>query len=250
MKINSLVRYTIQCFLNDFLNEYGVLSYRSVSTFLERRLFDEFVTDYKLPFWCHYGCSKICLAFDDLDIIFKIPIITNYNMLDSKAASEFKRNIKVSNYSTSIPKEADDLCAREVKYYNNARNEGLEQLFCEEKLYTKYHGIPIYTQKRVYDFYEETDKKYRECDEVMIDFITNALDERGFYEEAKWDCLTNIFPFFEDIINRYGPIVFLKLLNFIMKNDINDLHEGNVGYTIDDRPILVDYSGFVNSYNL
>lgn len=46
-----------------------------------------------------------------------------------------------------------------------------------------------------------------------------------------------------EFFREYGEKEYQKLSDFLIKNDINDIHGGNVGY-IDEKIIIIDYAGY------
>ena len=59
-------------------------------------------------------------------------------------------------------------------------------------------------------------------------------------EQCFWACDEN---WLADVLAYFGEKIFNKLIEFIQYMEINDLHNGNIGY-INLKPVLMDYSGW------
>ena len=40
-----------------------------------------------------------------------------------------------------------------------------------------------------------------------------------------------------------SEVVTNSFNKFLCENDVSDLHEGNIGYMTNERPVLIDYGG-------
>lgn len=175
---------------------------------------------------CRYGASKFIMLFDGSDKIVKIPMNGTwfYNYDDNDSA----------DYDDPVwePFATADYCALEALIYEAAVEAGLEMFFAstvEAGRTSKGCGIPYYISEKVntgYDYdrepSEDSKKKAREMTNrghVSVDFVADALD-------------------------FYGETLVQQFLEFVREWDINDLHDGNIGYRNDGSPVLLDYSGF------
>ena len=120
----------------------------------------------------------------------------------------------------------DDFCELEEENYKKACDCGVGEFFAAIYKIGEISGVSIFLQEfaqpaeeEISDrFYDYASRKYGsdcECDDDLDRvWVLFGVDGQGLRE-------------------------------FIMENDINDLHEGNWGYTIDDRLVCFDYSGYV-----
>lgn len=68
-----------------------------------------------------------------------------------------------------------------------------------------------------------------------INYVVDLKDKFHWVFDAQWiaDCLF-----------YYGLENFQKFMNFVKRKGINDLHQGNYGWTKDGYPRLLDYAGY------
>ena len=90
-------------------------------------------------------------------------------------------------------------------------------------------------------YYDEESDHYSEDESKYTDEQRNSTKEKC--KENKISNFNNLW--LTDFIQYYGADMFVKFSQFIRNNNINDLHDGNIGY-IGNRPVLIDYSGWDN----
>ena len=246
MKINSLIRYTIQQFINDFTDRYSIFSYRTVEKFAYKDgNYDTIIEDYSLPFKFSFGATKLCLIFPDCkEYVYKIPLYYRFDCYDERDLARCASyEAKCGRYERFL--STDNLCEVEVNLYKDAQNIGIGYCFAKEFQFMEYHGIPVYAQERIEqtyfdrqesDYYEVKEADYEIREEIFCK--QNEIDNK-FVNEF----ITNKF-FIEDMY-KYSGEDFGLLLEFIAANDINDLHNENVGYDFMGNPKIMDYSGFM-----
>ena len=127
-----------------------------------------------------------------------------------------------------------DYCKIEKEIYENACEKGLAifftqvDLLCETK-----EGYPIYIAERVNslhdgDYYDSSSRDSREK-------ANSIMEEAHTYINDNWAGVA---------LEKYGEALFKKFLRFLDEEDINDLHDGNIGFRNDGTPCLLDFSGF------
>lgn len=157
---------------------------------------------------------------------------------------------KFKNIVVKVPYgTAYDYCKKEVENYQKAPNEIKPFLAQAEFLgnvavhsYTtsKTVILPVYIMRRV----EGSDK------------ISNAYDGRKnpFKEKLSNDEYDKVYYAYarcrsewvmDLLYERMGIENFLKFLDYIQENYINDLHSGNIG-SLGGHPVLFDYAGFLD----
>lgn len=127
-----------------------------------------------------------------------------------------------------------DYCLDETYYYAAAKAEGIEEFFCETKLLGYSGGHPVYVQQRAETFHSNNCKVSSTPDSVQnvrVQCIKNG-----------WYCFNSCWC--DQALQCYGEEKFNKFMQFLKKYHICDLHDGNIGYTIDGMPVLFDYSSY------
>lgn len=138
-------------------------------------------------------------------------------------------------------------CEREADFYKKACECGLGEFFAGSYYVGEVCGFDLYAQEYAkpneevisesfYDYvrnnsgYCREDYEYDyEYDEDITDAVCDMNDE------------DRIYAIFESVV-PWNTI--LSLVDFINENEINDLHSGNWGITIDNRVVIFDYSGY------
>ncbi len=140
-----------------------------------------------------------------------------------------------------------DFCKIEVLNYEKAEKAHLERFFAPTYFVGEFFGIPVYTQKKVEceectvseSFYEwaerNTDKDDYDDEEVFYDVV---------YSRSTNMCLSEILTALYETEESVSGEEIDELFRFCLRNEINDLHSGNWGYTKDRFPVCVDFSGF------
>lgn len=131
-----------------------------------------------------------------------------------------------------------DYCARGYHIYEEAVEEGIEELFAEmDILGHTPDGTPIYTQEKI---------SMTACD-CSLDDVKYGTPET--LEKARELKTTSYCPFLGEwvsaAIDCYGIEKFKKMLDFLTKRNINDFHTENYGYRYDGTPCLIDYSDWI-----
>ncbi len=145
------------------------------------------------------------------------------------------------------PLESDmtqDYNCLEAGYYQRACEENLEYLFAATYCLGARCGLMIYAQERVKvdedctsdSFLNYTLENYFDrCSHE--DYSEEEIQEAAWEESCELDNDDRIYAMIENVHDAD------KLIYFINKYDINDLHCGNWGYR-GDQPVLIDYSGY------
>lgn len=182
-----------------------------------------FKQKYKKPFWYESGASKLALIFENLPYVIKIPFSGYYSNDGDEEYGDFCNAGSEGNW---------DYCEVEENIYKYAEKNGLADCFAKTEKIATINGYPIYKQEyvTVYDYGESS--CHTQQDEEKI---SSFCEEEDFYAcEQNW---------LADVLAYFGETIFNKLVAFIRQEDINDLHNGNIGY-IGLKPVLMDYSGW------
>ena len=198
---------------------------------------DDEPIDYCDSFWkdpyilnVKFGCSKVVLFFTYLDdYVLKIPFIGK-KYIDG-ACHEFTGCNRVHKW---------DYCRTEESIYDLACSEGIGDLFCGTRFLCRIQNYPIYISEKSDDALDE-DVKLHQSSVAGLDYIDSKRKESGkTFWYAPGDMDNNTIGMFYD---SWGKELTDKLLDFLVDNNIQDCHNGNVAFR-DNKIRLIDYSGF------
>lgn len=171
-----------------------------------------------------FGASKVCIIPEGADYVIKIPF--NSSWCDSE------EEYYDFNSATSDDKRYWDYCFAEVLFYNGAKREKVQKVFCKARLLGCVDDYPIYVQERAVTYYELKGENREDA---------RTPNTRQYCHEKGFSCFNAIWC--ADALEYYGQRTFNKMMSFIKSNHIGDLHDDNIGY-IGRRPVLIDYSDF------
>lgn len=187
-------------------------------------------------FYYEYGASKLALIpkSDEENYVIKIP----YTGSSEKGRSWYDSNNyyhssydEYYEYTCAECEEREwDYCGGEAQRYLVAEEEGLGMCFAKTELLDFVNGYPVYIQEKCTTF--EGNKKHSKEEKETTSKIC------GNYHSINPDWLTDFRLF-------YGNSVLIHFVHFIKTMGWDDdLRGENIGY-IGDRPVLIDYSGFL-----
>lgn len=193
----------------------------------EGLVYDEYPLE---EFYWKTGASKVCIPYAGL--VFKTSF-TGY---------AYDYDYETSDWldETIFEPWDKDYCQIEYEIYKRAVKEGVGIFFAETfKLSSK-----VYAQEECdqifEDFLEDSDfVPPRSLDGFSPEDITIFANENGILR-LKTLMGTTLFRYFLDC---YSIASLQKLSNFLIKYDINDLHENNIGW-FDGRLKFFDFCGF------
>ena len=163
----------------------------------------------KKGIYCTNGLSKGVLVFDELDWVVKIPLhVNNFSRSDT-------------NY-----------CERERFVYEQAKKRGVAEIFAESYFLMDFCGRPIYIMKKV----EANEEK------VSTDLYNRGISEG--YEEEDFQSMDSEEQVEELFYYYYGEDFLQEYFAFCEEYEINDIHTSNIGYDENDKPVVIDYSGY------
>lgn len=185
-----------------------------------------------------FGATKLALipVSKEKDYVIKIPYTGSYNHESGYYSDIYHpgREDYWAYYAAECEDRPWDYCGGEVYRYAIAESEGLAECFAKTKLLGYINNYPIYIQEKCITFNEccfkhrhsieerrRTSKCCHNYDEINEDWLT---DFRLYYGEDKL-------------------IHFISFLKEFKWDD--DLRNDNIGY-IGNRPVLIDYSGFLD----
>ena len=204
--------------------------------------------------WVNNGCSKSVFHFKEFDnYVFKIPYIGYFYIVDEdtqyfKECAEQERVptyfcfddvalYKNANNDGAYPVDANDYCAVEEYIYRIARKYNVNQMFTKTAFLGFVCGIPVYVSSCADKEYSPK-KQSNETSKIAKDMIDKSRKEHkdSYSELYTTECGV--------LIETYGRKATQRLIDFIYKEKISDLHIGNYGYDALGNLKIIDYSGF------
>lgn len=175
--------------------------------------------------WEEHGCTKIVFAFYEYpQYVVKIPF-KGVRRVDYEGPSS-EDWLSEARYSA-------DYCQLEADLYLDAMRDGIQSVFAEVRFLTKISDIPIYVAERCNGF-SSVDSDVSEQSRTISSEIIHS----------KSDSLGDIGQFLGEIVEQYGEDFAKKVVHFTDEYDIDDIHEGNVGWSKDEKFKLIDYSNY------
>ena len=186
-------------------------------------LFIEYIKD---TFYYDNGASKFVLIPKDPDADFVIKIPYNGSLHGDDFWEEYC-------WAENDADRPWDYCATEVYRFFIAKEHGLAECFAETKFLDFINDYPIYIQERCVPLSTNLDRSKHSLKEKTK--TLSLCGEKLDFINLNW--LT-------DFRLYYGEDIFVDFVNFVSENGWDDdLRSDNIGY-INDRPVLIDYSGF------
>jgi hypothetical protein len=132
-------------------------------------------------------------------------------------------------------------CKEEQDIYNSLP-DSVKPIFAETRYLLSVNDyIEVYIQEQVEEAFDES---WKNDGSLTIDDLPEkekapmqSFRKKGYV----WDLDQQ---FIYDILLRYGEMTVEELMDTIYDENINDLHNGNYGYTRDEEPKIFDYSGW------
>lgn len=202
----------------------------------------------------HGGCSKSVFYFNEFkDYVFKIPYI-GYAYIEDEDTQYYKECAeqervptyfcfddvtlyKNANNDGFYPVDANDYCAAEEYIYRMARKYKVHQMLAKTTFLGFVCGIPVYVSANAGKMYSPK-KQSNETSKIAKDMIDKSRKEhKNSYNEF---CTTECGAFIE----TYGRKATKRFIDFLYKEKISDLHNGNYGYDALGNLKIIDYSGF------
>ena len=97
-----------------------------------------------------------------------------------------------------------------------------------------YGGVDIYISEYCLDY----DDNFQECSDNSRKTAKTLCDSIGI---NSWD-EREVTAF---LVESYGKELATKFMHFVKTNDLSDFHEGNRGWTWDNRFKIIDYSSYL-----
>ena len=180
--------------------------------------------EYQTGEWrCTYGATKLVIIMEKEDFVFKIP----FN-------SEWDNEEEDYIFFYGAPATSTwDYCEAEEERYDFAEEYGFSKYLAKTNIvYSTKNGVRIYIQPKcsVYSNHKTTSKR---SSKIFSKWFKRSLP----IDDEQW---LNTF------IDYYGAYKLKQFLNFLVNEDWDDdLASRNIGYTIEGKPVLIDYSSYM-----
>lgn len=192
---------------------------------------DDFLSNMSLPFPYdfEYGATKLVIIPCDEDYVIKIPFNTTEDgeLFEAAPYGEW-------NY-----------CESEMSLYEEAKERGFGEMF-KPLFQVIVNPYPVYFQEKVVCFYDSDLWHSKKRSAAFLKEIKTTLGKKGIFTsrlEENWRA---------DCVEFLGSIErFEEFWNFLLEFGMaDDLHSANVGYTAEETPIILDYAGYNEGFQL
>lgn len=208
--------------VNQIMEALNFCNFDEFSGDSKHQLVQDFKAQYKgvLNWTFDTGASKFVFIFPDF--VIKIPFI--YSWGDEMLCGADSQNGEYWDY-----------CATELEQYEFAVQNGFGEFFAAVEYIGKANGHPIYFQELA-DIYCSRGSNSSEDEVEEFEKSAESRESCWLDLDSYWRC---------DVLKYYGKEKYCDFMNYLADTNIEDLHDGNIGY-IQSRPVLVDYSGWNN----
>lgn len=216
-----------------------------------------------LPHWTwNNGATKGVLIFDDLDFVIKIPFYGyectphwesecgtyhssySYEIRTFKPEGWYWVEDEVERFQNATCENGWDYCAVEENICNKAKKKEIEECLAKTALLGYVDNYPIYIQEKCFIL---DDAGYKD-DEGLSIASTHKRRKPEVYESlkeirARLNFWSTNSDWLLDFYFYWGEDTLKQLAEFIKEEEIQDLHDANIGYR-KGVPVLVDYSSY------
>ena len=183
--------------------------------------------EYQMGEWkCAYGATKLVIIMEKEDFVFKIPFNSEWDSWKGDYA-----------FFYGAPATSTwDYCEAEEERYDFAEECGFSKYLAKTNIvYSTKNGVRIYIQPKcsVHSKHKTTSKR---SSKVFSKWFKRCLP----IDDTQW---LNTF------IDYYGAYKLKQFLTFLLNEEWDDdLGSRNIGYTIEGKPVLIDYSSYMEQY--
>lgn len=132
----------------------------------------------------------------------------------------------------------DDICAYEMDLYDDIEDT-YKEIFMKEERIGYVCDVPIYIQPYVETL--DMDKGIWNGTVTLPDIISAKQEDEAKYYIEHFG--SNSYLWNYNILKYYGFKIGKQILEVV--DDFQDLHDENVGYLANGRPVVFDYGGYV-----
>lgn len=184
----------------------------------------------------HCGCTKAVIIFEEYDYVIKIPFKGTWiGVYDDEGCYDYD-NFEFMNYeSASYSEDEWNYCESELNIYKKIKESGFDNFIAPvDFLCFSKNNYPIYIQEKAIIFSQSSSNS---ATENSAKEAFTLIERHHTALSVDWIALA---------IDYYGKSIVDNFLSYLDETDmIEDLHSGNIGFTIDDmKPVIIDYAGF------
>ena len=170
----------------------------------------------------NYGATQLCfIEEDNFDYVIKMPFV-------NKGGISYDDDYE-EDWCDTYNHDYTQECA---EIYKKAVDAGVAMFFAE----VEYVGDGMWKQEFV--------TARERTSSPRIEKISKGDIERAQILRYEYCCGNFDATWIVDCLFYYGQELFDKFMAFIDKENINDLHNGNYGWSKSGYPRLLDYSGY------
>lgn len=173
-----------------------------------------------------WGCTKLVFGLKELpDWVIKVGFRVNIENIPDFDSDE----------------DQYDFCKKEYTNYCKAKQSGVADYFAEVEELCCIEGKTFYLQRRAICSEDKVSSK-------LYDYASGSFELADYETEEDYD--EEVREYIYDGMDDYEKAIAVlgndeQLIDFLLENKINDLHEGNFGYINDkDHYVIIDFSGY------
>lgn len=174
-----------------------------------------------------YGATQLCFIDENNhDYVVKMPFTyKGYCKWEEDENGEEQEEEVIDDFSYNYTEKTEEIYAKAVDAGVAMFFAGIESI-----------GNGLWKQEYVTERAEGSSPRIDVISTEELNYINELKYENGW---GPFDC-----TWIADCLFYYGRELFDKFICFIRKENINDLHSGNYGWTKNGYPRLLDYCGY------
>ena len=193
------------------------------------------------------GATKLVLFYDEFpELVVKLPLCGGYHSRywDDDFDPDEDDEWETYDYNgAGYTDHENDYCYTEMKMYEAAKEDKLEDFFAPTVYLCNINDIPVYVSELVKCTYEEFfyDAYYEEDAESVV-YSEKSKDMAFQIKKTHNAFTTDILAYF---IEQYQKERVEQLILFLEGHGIDDdLHTGNIGFDENNYIRIIDYSSY------
>jgi len=180
------------------------------------------------------GVSKLVIIPDKIDYVIKIPFNGQYKpVYDDGMYYAYDDFVRFSQAGVKFESSEWDYCETELEIYAKAKDYAVEELFDRTEFFMCVNHRPVYIQAKAISIEDWCGEEKESSPEAKKNYCYCKPEHE--YIPREW---------VEQAIDYYGLDNVIRLKNFIDDYSLKDFHSGNVGYTFEGKPVIIDYAGW------
>ena len=186
----------------------------------------------------NHGMSKMVIISSLIDYVIKIPLTGIWVQSCDENGDYIDDDYWFDEFAYGGGENGDDYCAEEVNIYETVLEEHPEYtfIFPETMFYKQIDGVKYYLQEKC--------KCGGGClKEDSSEIAVSTGDEICTDRDHQYAPIQSL-PWCIALVENYGVEMAKEVLKYLHQIQISDLHNGNIGYNKEGKPIILDFSGF------